>query len=125
MPASFDGPTFTGVALTLDWVERAVARITLTRPAQMNTLSHEFLAECRAFETIQRTKAPCLTRDGVVPFGFRARGASGQDCRSAEDSRCTKEELPAGGKGHSFIRSSRHRNYGCRRGWVCPDGISA
>ena len=45
MPNTFDGPTFSGVALTLDWVERAVARITLTRPAQMNTLSHEFLAE--------------------------------------------------------------------------------
>ena len=45
MPTTFDGPTFSGVALTLDWVERAVACITLTRPAQMNTLSHEFVAE--------------------------------------------------------------------------------
>ena len=45
MPTTFDGPTFSGVALTLDWVERAVACVTLTRPAQMNTLSHEFVAE--------------------------------------------------------------------------------
>jgi enoyl-CoA hydratase/carnithine racemase len=45
MPPLFDGPTLTGAAVALDWVERAVARITLTRPRQMNTLSHEFLAE--------------------------------------------------------------------------------
>lgn len=45
MNTAFDGPTFSGVAVRLDWVERAVAQITLTRPAQMNTLSHEFLSE--------------------------------------------------------------------------------
>lgn len=45
MKPIFEGPTFIGVALRLEWVERAVALVTLTRPAQMNTLSHEFLAE--------------------------------------------------------------------------------
>jgi enoyl-CoA hydratase/carnithine racemase len=45
MTTTFDGPTFVGQALRLDWVERAIAQITLTRPAQMNTLSQEFLAE--------------------------------------------------------------------------------
>lgn len=45
MSTTFEGPTFTGVALRLEWVERAIAQITLTRPAQMNTLSLEFLSE--------------------------------------------------------------------------------
>ena len=45
MSPSFEGPTLSGDALRLTWVERAVAQITLTRPAQMNTLSHEFLRE--------------------------------------------------------------------------------
>jgi enoyl-CoA hydratase/carnithine racemase len=45
MTAAFEGPTFAGAALRLQWVERAVALITLTRPRQMNTLSLEFIAE--------------------------------------------------------------------------------
>jgi len=45
MTAAFEGPTFTGVALRLEWGERAIAQITLTRPAQMNTLSLELLSE--------------------------------------------------------------------------------
>ena len=45
MTAAFEGPTFSGAALRLEWVERAIAQITLTRPGQMNTLSLEFLAE--------------------------------------------------------------------------------
>ena len=45
MQPTFEGPTFAGVALRLEWVERAVALVTLTRQAQMNTLSHELLAE--------------------------------------------------------------------------------
>jgi enoyl-CoA hydratase/carnithine racemase len=45
MTAIFEGPTFTGVALRLEWVERAIAQITLTRPKQMNTLSLEFISE--------------------------------------------------------------------------------
>lgn len=45
MTAAFEGPTFGGVAVRLEWVERAVAQITLTRPAEMNTLSLELLAE--------------------------------------------------------------------------------
>jgi enoyl-CoA hydratase/carnithine racemase len=64
MPTTFDGPTFAGVALTLDWVERAVARITLTRPAQMNTLSHELLAEFdRALDLVdlETTRALIVT----------------------------------------------------------------
>ncbi|MGZ5129879.1 MAG: enoyl-CoA hydratase/isomerase family protein [Caldimonas sp.] len=45
MTAAFEGPTFTGVAMRLEWPERAIAQITLTRPAQMNTLTLEFLSE--------------------------------------------------------------------------------
>ena len=45
MSAAFEGPTFAGVAVRLDWVERAIAQLTLTRPAQMNTLSLEMLSE--------------------------------------------------------------------------------
>ena len=45
MTITFEGPTFIGTALRLDWVERAIAQITLTRPAQMNTLSREMLSE--------------------------------------------------------------------------------
>ena len=45
MATPFEGPTIAGSAARLEWIERGVARITLTRPAEMNTLSHEFLAE--------------------------------------------------------------------------------
>jgi len=45
MGTSFEGPVFTGVAVKLDWVERAVAQITLIRPKQMNTLSKELISE--------------------------------------------------------------------------------
>lgn len=45
MPHQFEGPTFEGAALRLQWVERAVAQVTLTRPAEMNTLSREMLSE--------------------------------------------------------------------------------
>lgn len=38
-------PTLDGQALRLDWPGRAIARITLARPAQMNTLSLELLDE--------------------------------------------------------------------------------
>ena len=65
MPTPFDGPTFSGVALTLDWVERAVARITLTRPAQMNTLSLEFLAEFdRALDLVELESTRALIVTG-------------------------------------------------------------
>jgi enoyl-CoA hydratase/carnithine racemase len=42
---SFAGPTLTGVALRLEWIERGIALITLTRPKQMNSLSLELLSE--------------------------------------------------------------------------------
>lgn len=45
MTAAFEGPTLAGVALRLEWVERGIAQITLTRPAQMNSLSLELLSE--------------------------------------------------------------------------------
>ncbi|MDR8398139.1 MULTISPECIES: enoyl-CoA hydratase/isomerase family protein [Paraburkholderia] len=45
MSGTFDGPTFEGSAVRLEWAERAIALITLTRPAQMNTLSLELLSE--------------------------------------------------------------------------------
>ncbi|HEY0266873.1 MAG TPA: enoyl-CoA hydratase-related protein [Rhizomicrobium sp.] len=64
MTTTFDGPAFVGQALRLDWVERAVAQITLTRPAQMNTLSQEFLAEFgRALDLIdvEGTRALIVT----------------------------------------------------------------
>jgi enoyl-CoA hydratase/carnithine racemase len=44
MSDSFEGPTISGAAARLDWIERGIARITLTRPAEMNTLSHELLS---------------------------------------------------------------------------------
>lgn len=54
MTSTFEGPTFTGEALRLEWIERAVALITLTRPAQMNTLSKEFLSEFdRALDLVE------------------------------------------------------------------------
>src|SRR5450631_1780726 len=45
MTVAFEGPTVAGVALRLEWVERGIARITLTRPAQINSLSLELLSE--------------------------------------------------------------------------------
>jgi enoyl-CoA hydratase/carnithine racemase len=45
MTAAFEGPTLAGVALRLEWVERGIAQITLTRPTQMNSLSLELLSE--------------------------------------------------------------------------------
>lgn len=45
MQPTFAGPTFTGVAIRLHWVERAIAQITMTRPQEMNTLTLEFIAE--------------------------------------------------------------------------------
>lgn len=64
MTGTFDGPTFEGSALRLEWVERAIALITLTRPAQMNTLSLELLSEfSRALDLVakQRTRALIIT----------------------------------------------------------------
>lgn len=45
MTTIFEGPTFTGVAVRLDWVERAIGQITLTRSKEMNTLSLELISE--------------------------------------------------------------------------------
>jgi len=64
MTAAFEGPSFTGVALRLEWVERAIAKITLTRPAQMNTLSLEMLSELgHALDLVDRegTRALIVT----------------------------------------------------------------
>lgn len=83
MPQTFDGPTFAGVALTLDWAERAVARITLTRPAQMNTLSHELIAEFnRALDLVDRegTRALIVTgQDRAFCCGAHLRYFAGPD----------------------------------------------
>ena len=61
---TFDGPTLSGAALQLDWIERGIARITLTRPQQMNSLSLELLAEFdRALDLIdsEATRALIVT----------------------------------------------------------------
>ena len=61
---SFDGPTLAGTALRLEWIERGIARITLTRPKQMNSLSLEFLDEFdRALDLIdsEATRALIVT----------------------------------------------------------------
>jgi len=65
MSTSFEGPTLTGAALRLEWVERAVAQITLTRPAQMNTLSLEFIAEFnQALDLLEKHGARALIVTG-------------------------------------------------------------
>jgi enoyl-CoA hydratase/carnithine racemase len=64
MNTIFEGPTFAGVAVRLDWVERAVAQITLTRPKEMNTLSLELLAEFKKaldLVDVQGTRALIVT----------------------------------------------------------------
>lgn len=45
MSIKFEGPTLEGVAVRLEWIERAIALITLIRPKQMNTLSLELISE--------------------------------------------------------------------------------
>ena len=64
MSTIFEGPTFAGFAVRLDWVERAVAQITLTRPKEMNTLSLELLAEFKKaldLVDVQGTRALIVT----------------------------------------------------------------
>ena len=82
MTTTFEGPAFTGVAVTLDWVERAVARITLTRPAQMNTLTLELLAEFgRALDEIdgEGTRALIVTgQDRAFCCGAHLRYFAGE-----------------------------------------------
>jgi enoyl-CoA hydratase len=69
MSASFEGPTFVGKAMRLDWVERAIAQITLTRPKEMNTLSMDFIAELnRALDLLE----PLATRALIITGQERA-----------------------------------------------------
>lgn len=83
--AMFDGPTLTGQALTLRWIERAVALITLTRPAQMNTLSLEFIAEFnQALDLIERgpTRALIVTgQDRAFCCGAHLRYFAGPEAQ--------------------------------------------
>lgn len=65
MTAAFEGPTLSGTALRLEWVERAIAQITLTRPAQMNTLSLELLSEfAQALDLVDREGTRALVVTG-------------------------------------------------------------
>jgi len=65
MTDTFPGPSFEGAAMTLSWVERAVAQITLTRAAEMNTLSLEFIEEFgRALDLLEREKTRALIITG-------------------------------------------------------------
>jgi enoyl-CoA hydratase/carnithine racemase len=65
MSEHFEGPTFEGTALKLEWIERAIALITLTRPQQMNTLSLEFLDEFeRALDLLEGTRTRALIVTG-------------------------------------------------------------
>ena len=83
MTAVFEGPTFAGVAVRLDWVERAIAQITLTRPAQMNTLSLELLAEfAQALDLVEQqgTRALIVTgQDRAFCCGAHLRYFAGPD----------------------------------------------
>ena len=64
-PTTFDGPTLIGVALRLDWIERGIALITLTRPKQMNSLTLELLSEFdRALDLIDSEKTRALIVTG-------------------------------------------------------------
>jgi enoyl-CoA hydratase/carnithine racemase len=64
-PTFFAGPTLTGVALRLEWIERGIALITLTRPKQMNSLSLELLSEFdRALDLIDSEKTRVLIVTG-------------------------------------------------------------
>ncbi|WP_144113828.1 enoyl-CoA hydratase/isomerase family protein [Paraburkholderia sp. BCC1886] len=65
MSEHFEGPTFEGTALKVEWIERAIALITLTRPQQMNTLSLEFLDEFeRALDLLESTRTRALIVTG-------------------------------------------------------------
>ena len=83
MSISFEGPTISGSAARLEWIERGIARITLTRPAEMNTLSHEFIAEFdQALDLLGtvRTRALVVTgQDRAFCCGAHLRYFAGPD----------------------------------------------
>jgi enoyl-CoA hydratase/carnithine racemase len=87
-PASHDGPAFAGVALSLEWIERGIALITLTRPKQMNSLSLEFLAEFeRALDLIdsEATRALIVTgQERAFCCGAHLRYFAGEEASVVE-----------------------------------------
>ena len=88
MSAPFDGPTLDGTALRLQWVERGIAQITLTRPQQMNSLSLELLAEFeQALGMIdgERTRALIVTgQERAFCCGAHLRYFAGADASILE-----------------------------------------
>jgi len=88
MSAPFDGPTLDGTALRLQWVERGIAQITLTRPQQMNSLSLELLAEFeQALGLIdgERTRALIVTgQERAFCCGAHLRYFAGADASILE-----------------------------------------
>jgi enoyl-CoA hydratase/carnithine racemase len=65
MSKKFEGPSFTGSAARLEWIERGIALITLTRPKEMNTLSLEFLTDVdHAIDLAEQTNARALIITG-------------------------------------------------------------
>lgn len=83
MPEALGVPAFTGVAVRLEWVERAIAQITLTRPVQMNTLSLELLTEFdQVLDLVDRdgTRAMIVTgQDRAFCCGAHLRYFAGPD----------------------------------------------
>ena len=83
MTAIFEGPTFDGAAVRLDWVERAIAQITLTRPRQMNTLSLELISEFNHtldLVDVEGTRALIVTgQDRAFCCGAHLRYFAGRD----------------------------------------------
>ena len=85
MAMPFEGPTIAGTAARLEWIERGVARITLTRPAEMNTVSQEFIAE---FDQALDLLGSVRTRALIVTGQDRAFCCGGGARIGARDPRC-------------------------------------
>lgn len=81
----FEGPKLEGRALALSWIERSVALVTLTRPAEMNTLTLEFLEEFdQALNLIAKrgTRALIVTgQDRAFCCGAHLRYFAGHDAK--------------------------------------------
>ena len=65
MKKTFEGPTLSGVAVRLEWIERGIALATLIRPKEMNTLSLEFISELdQALDLVEGASARALIITG-------------------------------------------------------------
>lgn len=87
-PTPFEGPLLAGATLRLEWIERAIALITLTRPQQMNSLSLELLEEFgRAIDLIdsETTRALIVTgEDRAFCCGAHLRYFAGAEASIVE-----------------------------------------